>query len=124
MGSEIVGLKRINTQGRWRKTRGRSNAQWWTTKWRNRESLRNKYFFGFFLNEKLLYLRSLPYESALRIAENFAGGKVLAPKNNQKMHFWNFWGADNFPPQIFQIFLGHFHKAILLSTTGPNGEKK
>ena len=65
----------------------------------------NNDFSIFVLNGILFYSNSLPFESALRIAKNFKGGSYGPPKIIQKLIFFNFWGADNFPPSNFSANL-------------------
>ena len=62
-------------------------------------------FFYFFLNGILLHSKSLLYESALRIAEKFKGGKLWAPQKLKKSNFLTFFGAHNFPPLNFSAIL-------------------
>ena len=61
--------------------------------------------FACFLNGILLYSKSLPYESALRIAEKFEGGKLWAPQKLKKIIFLRFLGAHNSPPSNFSAIL-------------------
>ena len=78
----------------------------------------NDDFSIFFLNGILLYSKSLPYESALRIAEKFEGGSDQPPKNWKKSIFWWFLGpvprTVGWPPlvQISDIIEAAYHNFV------------